>query len=132
MNPQELPGQLQDFLAQHISSVAQLELLLLLHSTAPRPWTAADLARELRIDTLGAQAQADDLCLRGLLACGRQTPVHYWYQPVDQHRAAGVQLLADLYADRRVSIISFIYSRPVDQIKLFADAFRLRKDKPNG
>lgn len=132
MSNQGLPKELQDFLAQHISSVAQLELLLLLHSTAPRQWTAADLARELRIDTLGAQAQADDLRARGLLASDRQTPSHYWYQPADEQMAGGVQLLADLYADRRVSIISFIYSRPVDQIKLFADAFRLRKDKPNG
>jgi hypothetical protein len=36
--------------------------------------------------------------------------------------------LADLYAERRVAVISEIYSNPVSKVKTFADAFRLRKD----
>ena len=47
MPEQELSRELQDFLFQRIRSVLQLELLLLLRSSSPRAWTAAEIAREL-------------------------------------------------------------------------------------
>jgi len=33
------------------------------------------------------------------------------------------------YADRRVTVIGLIFSKPVDKIRSFADAFRIRKDR---
>ena len=38
--------------------------------------------------------------------------------------------LAKDYAERRVTVITLIFSKPVDKLRTFADAFRLRKDKP--
>jgi hypothetical protein len=43
---------------------------------------------------------------------------------------AAVAQLAKDYAERRVSVITLIFSKPVDKLRTFADAFRLRKDKP--
>jgi hypothetical protein len=45
---------------------------------------------------------------------------------------AAVAQLARDYAERRVTIITLIFSKPVDKLRSFADAFRLRKDNPNG
>ena len=45
----------------------------------------------------------------------------------------GNYLVADLekiYKTRRVSVISFIYSKPTDPLRAFSDAFKLRKDEP--
>ena len=36
--------------------------------------------------------------------------------------------LEKVYEERRVSVITLIYSKPVDKVRTFADAFRLRKD----
>ena len=45
---------------------------------------------------------------------------------MDLHRA--VAGLAREYAARRVTVIGLIFSKPVDKIRSFADAFRLRRD----
>jgi hypothetical protein len=130
---QALPKDLQEFLSQHISSVVQVELLLLLHGSAPREWPAGAIARELRIEPGWARTQAQDLSERGLLESRSESgQVLFRFQPADPALAAAVGRLADAYTSRRVSIISFIYSRPIDQLKSFSDAFRLRKEKPDG
>jgi hypothetical protein len=130
LNEKGLPKDLQDFLLQHISSVVQLELLLLVHGSAPRTWTREQIARELRIDPSWAETQARDLCNRGLLECMENPdPTQYRFEPAAEVLREAVQRLADAYEDRRVSIISFIYSRPPDQLKQFADAFRIRKER---
>jgi hypothetical protein len=129
----DLAKDLQDFLSQHISSVVQLELLLLLHGSSPREWTGDQLAHELRIDPSWARTQADDLCARGLLNCEEAAGQRrYRFSPATPTLQEATDRLARTYADRRVSIISFIYSRPIDQLKAFAEAFRIRKETRDG
>ena len=41
-------------------------------------------------------------------------------------------MLAACYVDRRVTIIGLIYGRPNDPIRQFADAFRIRREDPDG
>jgi hypothetical protein len=41
--------------------------------------------------------------------------------------AAAVGDLAATYAERRVAVITLIASRPMDNVRAFSDAFRLRK-----
>ncbi len=36
--------------------------------------------------------------------------------------------LAEGYAERRVTVINLLFSKPVERIRTFADAVRLRKD----
>ena len=55
------------FIATYISSIAQLEILLLLHTNARQTWSAADIARELRIETAGAETQLAALAASGLV-----------------------------------------------------------------
>jgi hypothetical protein len=40
--------------------------------------------------------------------------------------------LAQAYTDRRVSVITLIFSKPVDKLRSFTDAFKLRRDDPRG
>jgi hypothetical protein len=54
-------------------------------------------------------------------------------EPAFRYRTAGeteqsIERLAELYKERRVSIISLIYSKPHQQVQAFADAFKIRKD----
>jgi hypothetical protein len=121
---------LRRFLAQHIESVVQLEVLLLLHAQPDRGLTPQQVGTELRIDAAGATEQLAKLCTAGLLSCTTDPSPIYRLQ-TSPAIIDTVAALAQVYNDRRVTIISLIYSKPVDKIRIFTDAFRIRKEKPD-
>jgi hypothetical protein len=124
------PPRVQRFLQTHIDSVEKLEVLLLLRAQSSRTWTGSEVALQLRIAELSAQGRLEDLCERGLLAC--EVKNHFRYSPVSSNDALAVDELAVTYAQRRVSVITFIFSQPMDRIRSFANAFRLKKDPSDG
>ena len=128
---QEIPAAVQAFIADHLDSVVQLETLLMLHRAPDRQWSAHDVAAELKIDPAWADAQLAALCDDGLAQCDAASKQFRFAPGRDADRAA-VEALALSYAERRVTIISLIFSKPADNLKAFSDAFRLRKDKPHG
>jgi len=127
------PGISQDvrnLIVERIDSVVQLELLLLLQANAGRAWTAAEVAQELRIEPSWATGQLGELAGRGLLAPAPDAPDAFRYAAQSSALDAAVVQLTKDYAQRRVTVITLIFSKPVDKLRTFADAFRLRKDKP--
>jgi len=121
----EPSNELRQFIREHIASVAQLEALLLLRSTRAE-WTAAAIARELRIDHAAAAEQLRELSDRGL-AERIDVPERFRYAPSQPEIDALVAQLESTYEDRRVTIIGIIYSGPAPRVQKFADAFRIRK-----
>lgn len=105
----------------------QLEMLLLLHREPTRLWTAADIARELRIDSAWSGQQLQLLVARRLLAVVDAKTPSYRYESASSD-AIAVDSLARAYADRRVRVIGMIYSKPAETLRNFADAFRFRRD----
>jgi hypothetical protein len=128
----EIPQDVRRLLADHIESVVQVEILLLLHADANRALTPTDVARELRIDAAYAQSELANLTVRGMLRTADKSANAYSYAPLTPQIDAAVRGLATAYADRRVTVIGLVYSKPPDQIRSFADAFRLRKEKGDG
>ena len=51
----------------------------------------------------------------------------YRYQPKTPALDATVTLLSDTYRERRVAVITVIASKPMENVRAFSDAFRLRK-----
>ena len=122
--------EVHDFLEKYIHSVAQLEILLAVHSQADREWDAGDLGRELAIDSDVAEMHLEDLYTRGLLV-EEGSPPRFRYSPPGEIKTA-IDDLARAYSVRRVAIIGLIFSKPVDDVRSFADAFRVRKGKKRG
>ncbi len=50
------------------------------------------------------------------------------YAPSDEKIAQDVQKLYSIYQERPVAVISYLYEKPVDRLKGFADAFKIKKD----
>lgn len=125
----EFPEDLKQFLLGHVSSVAQLEALLLLRSQREREWTADEVSRALATTAEMASEQLAELQARGLLARKGEPNTRYQYWPATPDLDAQVSRLETTYRERRVAVITAIYSQPVDKVRTFADAFRLRKDK---
>jgi hypothetical protein len=124
----DFPAEIRQFVVDHISSVAQLEVLLLLHSSPTRNWAPCEVHAVLCTSVLMCAEHLADLQNRGLLVVVGPGP-RFQYQPRTVELSAIVDALARIYAERRVALITLIYSKPVDSARSFADAFRLRKDK---
>jgi hypothetical protein len=123
----ELPSEVRAFIVRHLTSGAQLEILLLLHRDRSRPWTAAAVGRELRIDAEQAAWSLSRLLADGLLAGDDESG--FRFEPRLKRKAHAVDGLAALYPTYRVAIISLIFSKPSGPMQDFSDAFRLRDEE---
>ncbi len=122
--PDRVPKAARDLIAQHIHSVAQLELLIYMHGRGGAPVTAEEAGRDQKIGTEMATSLLADLVARGF---AREVDGAFSYQPPDD-TAAQVAEVAEAYTKYRVTIINLIFSRPSEGIQGFADAFRVRRD----
>jgi hypothetical protein len=125
----EFPAEIEQFIAQHIESLAQLELLLLLRRESSRGWTCPELSKQLYITPDVCMAIVADLERRGFLLRDAANNDLYWYRSAGTATDQLIDQLADLYQQRRVAVITQIYSRPVKNVQTFADAFRLRREE---
>jgi hypothetical protein len=132
LHESDVPEEVRRFIAHHIDSVEQLEILLLLHEQPGRDWSAEAVARELRIASESAGERLEDMVSDGLLKRREESPAEYRYAPDNMKLDDAVRGVAAGYAKRRVTVINLIYSKPIDKIRTFADAFRLRKDDDHG
>ncbi|HEX7446969.1 MAG TPA: hypothetical protein VF306_05455 [Pirellulales bacterium] len=124
----DLPDDVRRFLTGNISSVAQLEVLLLLRSNRDQAWSAEEVGRALYTVPEMMAAQLADLEAKGLLELTDASQPCYRYRPRLDELDAMVGRLAELYKQRRVAVISLMYAEPADKSRSFADAFRIRKE----
>ena len=125
----DFPDDVRQFIADHINSAAELELLLLLKGDPGKQWTADEVGKSLYTSGEMCATQLGDLSSRGLLIVTSDGQPRYQYRPSSEELHRLIVRLDDLYQQRRVSVITMIYSKPVDRVRTFADAFRLRKEK---
>lgn len=128
MSPAPLPEDVRAFVREHISSVEQLEILLLLHRTSPREWTALAVGRELRIDPVSAARRLADFETRGVIrARPGQEALQFWYEGTSPDVDRAISQLTQCFRERRTSVVNLILSVPTDAVRIFADAFRLKR-----
>lgn len=124
----DIPDEVKRFLAEYIESLFQLEVLLLVEAHPQRAWTAERVDRETRIGLESLKGLLAMFEKRGLLSVSNDGELSYRYQPVTKELDHAIKLLAVTYKERRVKVTSFIYSSPLDEIRGFAEAFRIRRD----
>ncbi len=127
-----IPEATRRFIAAHISSVEQLEVLLLLRCDADRWWPPEEVAGELSTPPDSVAHRLRDLRGHGLVAeerSGRDGTSRFRYQPATPELEGAVSTLAQVYARRRSSVISVIFADPDRSIRTFADAFRLSRPR---
>jgi hypothetical protein len=122
----EIPGDVRQFIERNIESLAQLELLLLLHNDKSRLWDAAELSKLMGFSTAMTTGLLRDLTSRGFAMV---TGEKYRYGVADSATEHSIATLSETYRTRRVAVTTEIYSRPNKQLKSFADAFRVRKEQ---
>jgi predicted ArsR family transcriptional regulator len=129
---EDLPDDVQKLIAEHITSIEQLEILLLLRSQPNAEWTAESVSEELRTSARAAAARLQDLHEHGLLARRRDGEADRFRFEPSSGRSRAVDRLATAYAQRRYTVIDLIFSKPIDRLRVYADAFRFKRDDSNG
>ena len=122
----EISEPVRRFIAQHVHSAAQLEVLLPLRAVPDREWSIHDVARAQVSTPDMAERMLEDLFSRGLVARG--TAGHFRYAPPDLFVSV-IDDLAEAYATRRVAVVGLIFSKPSSAVTGLADAFRIRRDR---
>jgi len=120
-----LPPRVVEFVRAHVSSLLQLEALLLIVESGRKQRTAADVSAEMYLPEATVAQWLD-----GYVDLGFCDRVDDAYRLPDD--AAIFDLLtevADTYVRRKVSVGRLVFGPPVEDPKIaLADAFRLRKD----
>jgi hypothetical protein len=124
----DFPAEIEQFIGQHIESLAQLETLLLLWRDPTRVWTRCDLSRQLYVTPDVCTGIIADLERRGFVLRDAANTDLVRYRSADAVTDQLIDQLASLYQQRRVAVITQIYSKPVKKVQTFADAFRLRRE----
>jgi len=127
--PDQIDPGVRAFIAEQIQSVAQLELILLLHGNPSQLWSAADAARSFGLSPEMTLDLLRGLCRQGFAAATDDAEPRFRFAPKSAEFQHLVDQLAILYQQRRVRLVQMIYSRPIDKLQGFADAFRFRKGK---
>ena len=105
-----------------------LEVLLLLYRSPDTYWSADAIATQLALKRETADARVRDLG-RSHLAQPSTSAAAWRFQSPDEPTSRIVAQLADMYRDRRISVVNAIYSANLTRLRTFADAFRLAKKK---
>jgi predicted ArsR family transcriptional regulator len=101
-----------------VDSLHGLEALLALHRETDRIWTAAELAKRLRISPRAAADELERLEARGVAESARDgREVVFRYRPVDAVHAAHVARIAEAYSTRRIEMINHIASSRLRRVR---------------
>lgn len=111
----EISPAVRQFVIERIHSVAQLELLLVLHRDPSVEWTVPMASAEMRYPRDWVAEQLLDFHRSGLVGTGDRVELSYRYEP-RACLARIVDELAETFNRRRTTVTALI----------FADAFRLR------
>jgi hypothetical protein len=125
----DISNEVQAFIKEHVRSIEQLEVLLLLHRDPARRWTAGELSNTLYISSEAAAHRLEDFCARGFCTRDASDPQRYFYNPQLTRYDTVIRDLRSEYEQRRVRVINLIFSNPIDQLRSFSDAFKFRKDE---
>ncbi len=126
MSIKALPDTIVRFLNQHIDSVEQLEVLLLLHRAGESAWTAEMVAAALYTQPASAARRLAALRDHRLIELASPEPPSYRYVLDSSEAGEMISTLADTYRERRVAVVTAIASKPMENVRAFSDAFRLR------
>ena len=115
------------FIREHIDMVPQLEALILACETAPRGWSAAELAGRVYVSTEAADWILQDLESRRLL---QRLPDGRYAFAADNPAAPLVASVATAYRKHLVRVTQAIHSKASSAgIREFARAFNIKKDR---
>ena len=122
----EIPDTVRRLISESISSVPELEAILLLRADREREWTVDEAGARLYVSHTVAAHVLATLAAKGFFA---RTDHRYRYAPATAALDAAVTALASAYTTNLIAVTHLIHSRPATSVLQFAEAFRMRKPR---
>jgi hypothetical protein len=116
------------FMAKHIASLEELELLAAMVDTPFRWWDAPALSRELGIPRAVAGTLLERFAAANLLDIRVTEDVRYQFRPGTRELHDGAVALAGAYRKRPAALIQHLSGMTRPGVRDFADAFRIRRN----
>lgn len=113
------------FLRDHVDSLELVEVLLFLHRYAEASFSPESVATELRLQPRSVANRCAGLVEAGIVVVDGDK---FRFNGASAHLAA-IAELASAWASHRVRVINTIFSRPADNVRIFADAFVIAKGR---
>jgi hypothetical protein len=126
----EIPVEVRRFVGKHIGSLEQLEVLLLVSALPDRDWTVDAVFQVVQTNRPLVQQRLDEFVRENLMVVNPDGT--YRYAPKSDAMARDIAATATFYKLSRHKIVEMIYSPKTDDIRAFSDAFRFKKEDPNG
>ena len=124
-----IPNDVLLFIRRYIHRLETLEVLALLHSTPGRSWSAKQVSDEMRSSPVAAETALAALVAHGLIA---REGAEFSFRPTRAELAEQTRRLLACYKDKRTGVIAAIFAAPRPAILSFAEAFKIKKGKPDG
>ena len=115
-------------MATRVDSLEMMQVLFVLHDQQNRTWSSQEITADLGLDEAAVSGALVRLRQRGLLAVEMADDAKYRYA-ASGDLAEAVDQLRQCYRTRPLELAALIAARPQQRLRLFADAFRLRKDE---
>ena len=115
---------------EHIHSIEQLEVLILLRAAPDRAWSAPEVNHELQSSVMSIQDRLGDLAARGLLSVREaETTLVYRYAPSTDEIRRLCDELATAYKERRLAVVNLIYAKVESDVVSFSEAFKITRKR---
>jgi hypothetical protein len=123
-----VPLEVQHFVLERITSIAQLEALLMMRNAPDTWWPSSSMAERLYISERACRFELEALKDRGLLLA-KQEDIgwRFRYAPATGELRELVDRLVYYYAKHLVVISNLIHSQPRTRLHEFSEAFSLKK-----
>jgi hypothetical protein len=124
-----IPPRVSQFILDNVDSIELLEVLLMLAGHPGTAFTTVEVSDHLRTAPSSAANRLTMLRDRKLVD---QLPGDRYRLRADPELAKLVSEVAQAYRDWRVRVVTLIYSRPSNVVRVFTDAFVLKKGPKDG
>jgi hypothetical protein len=106
-----------ELLREHVHSIEALETLILLHRTAPRRWTATQLATELNAVESAVGAGLQQLVASGILVLGGSASTLHYAYAAHEGLSAGIEDLERTYERDRFAVLQAIARNAISRVR---------------
>lgn len=121
-----LNPEVEQFITRFVRSIGHLEAILFLYQRRGMEFAIHTIASELRTNAEYAKKQLEELAELGLVKrCS--APDCFVYESTPDLNEI-LETINNNYSRHRMAIINLLYSQPLDRIREFSDAFKIKKD----
>jgi hypothetical protein len=124
----DFPPAVLAFVAEHVRTLAELQLLMAVVQSADRWWDAASAAGEIGMSAAEARAALDRFAAHNLLDIRITGDLRYQFRPGTPELGEASEAVVEAYRRRPLDLARLV-ERPARRgVADFADAFRIRRD----